>query len=76
MNHNEYGDVYGISATLIQGDPLDPDDCDVLCLIGLLKVDKPLPDGWSVLSGNMHHSQVGTVMLRYEFIERKGGEDV
>jgi hypothetical protein len=62
----ETGAIYGISATQISGDALDPQCGDVLALQGLLNRGEPVPKGWRVLSGNAHTSTVAAVILRYE----------
>lgn len=55
-----------ISNRLIKGDPFDPSSGDMILQEGTLDVGNPVPDGWRVLDGNMHSSQVVRVVLRYE----------
>ncbi len=52
---------------LLKGDPLDP-ACpgDLIAQIGSLDVGQPVPEGWRVLTGNAHTSQVARVVLRAE----------
>jgi hypothetical protein len=58
--------VTSIKNTLLTGDPLDPSDSDVIAQIGWLDVGKPVPDGWTVLSGNTRMSDVGRVTTRWD----------
>jgi len=51
---------------LIHGDPLHPQDGDVIVQIDTIRVGEPVPDGWRVLTGGMHFSQIARVALRYE----------
>jgi len=55
-----------ISNTQISGDPLDPSSGDTIAQMALLDVGDRVPDGWRVLSGNMHSSTIARVVLRYE----------
>lgn len=52
--------------TLVTGDPLSPDPHDIIAQFDHLPVGEPLPDGWRVLSGNVHHSAIGRLVYRFE----------
>mgnify|MGYP003152300667 FL=1 len=55
------------SNQLLRGDPLAPDAFDLIAQFAMLNVGDPVPpDGWRVLSGNMHHSEIVRVVLRHE----------
>ncbi len=51
---------------LVEGDPLHPDDTDVIVQFASLKVGKPVPSGWRVMTGNINFSLVSRVVYRYE----------
>lgn len=51
---------------LARGDALEPDDMDLIVQIMLLDVGKPVPRGWRVTSGNIHHSEIVRVIPRFE----------
>ncbi len=53
-------------STIVSGDVLNPDDYDIIAQQGRLPVGEPVPDGWRVLTGNMHTSLVVRIALRYE----------
>lgn len=55
-----------IHSRLVEGDPLIPASGDVIVQFATLAVGLPVPDGWRVLNGNMHNSQIARVVLRYE----------
>lgn len=58
--------LYDITNTLIQGDPLDPQIDDQIAQLAVLKVGDPLPEGWRVLTGNHLTSLISRVVLRCE----------
>tara|TARA_R110000824_G_scaffold66183_6_gene171869 strand:- start:706 stop:918 length:213 start_codon:yes stop_codon:yes gene_type:complete len=62
--------MFTINATirnqLLRGDPLAPDAFDLIAQFALLDVGDPVPDGWRVLDGNMHHSEIVRLVLRHE----------
>lgn len=51
---------------LLEGDPLDPSGCDLIVQLARLPVGQPVPEGWRVLTGNEHTSQIARVAMRYE----------
>ena len=55
-----------INNQLLRGDPLAPSDYDLIAQFALLNVGDPVPDGWRVLDGNMHHSEIVRLVLRHE----------
>ena len=57
---------------LIQGDPMAPTSTDLIAQTRQLKVGKPVPDGWRVLSGNQWDSTIGRIAFRYEIEEEMG----
>lgn len=66
------GDVRLDKATLIDGDPLNPSDYDLLAVQGRLRVGYPVPDGWTVLTGNMNDSLVAAVVYRGVLVDATG----
>jgi hypothetical protein len=58
-----------IRNALIDGDPMEPSDFDLITQQGMLNVNEPVPEGWRVLTGNIHHSVVARVVYRYEIEE-------
>jgi hypothetical protein len=58
--------VASITNRLLDGDPFEPASTDVIVQRGYLRVGKPVPDGWRVLTGNMHESTVYRVAYRHE----------
>lgn len=60
-----------IRRKLVDGDPMDPCSGDIIVELATLAVGHPVPEGWRVLSGNIHNSQIARVVLRYE-IEPEG----
>lgn len=54
---------------LVEGDPMDPSGGDVIVQFATLAVGRPVPDGWRVLDGNVHTSQIARVVKRYEIGE-------
>ena len=61
--------VFGIQNKLIEGDALEPCSTDLIVQTGQLEVGKRVPEGWRVLTGNNHTSQVARVVYRYEVEE-------
>ena len=57
--------------TLIQGDPLKPDDLDLIAQTATIRVEEPVPDGWQVLTGNIFNSRIARVAFRYEIKNKK-----
>lgn len=57
---------YGFNNTLIEGDPLEPTDTDLILQRAMIEINTIVPDGWRVLTGNSIHSQVARVAYRYE----------
>jgi hypothetical protein len=53
---------------LINGDPMDPNDFDLIAQEGFLDVNLPIPgkDGWRVMTRSVHHNSVARVAYRYE----------
>ncbi len=66
-------DVSLINNVLLAGDPLFPEDTDLIVQRGYLKVGDPVPDGWRVLTGNPRESLVARVVHRYEVEEPSDG---
>lgn len=64
--------VASITNRLLDGDPLAPESTDIIVQRGYLRVGKPVPDGWRVLTGNNHESTVYRVAFRYEIEEESG----
>jgi hypothetical protein len=58
--------VHSITNKLVDGDPLDPSDFDIIMQEGRLDVGVPVPDGWKVITGNQLNSQVIRLMTRWE----------
>ena len=59
-------DIDSIKSTLYRGDPFDPQISDLIVQEGRLPVGKSVPDGWTVLDGNMHDSLVVRIVMRYK----------
>lgn len=55
-----------INNQLLRGDPLAPSDYDLIAQFAFLNLGDPVPDGWRVLDGNMHHSEIVRVVFRHE----------
>jgi len=51
---------------LIEGDPLAPNDSDIIVQEAHLNVDEPVPEGWRVMTGNNRSSLIMRVVYRYE----------
>ena len=52
---------------LIEGDPLNPDACDLIVQQQRWPVGKPLPTGnWRVLTGNPETSLIARIAYRFE----------
>jgi len=51
---------------LIDGDPLDPSDNDIIVQSRSLDVGKPVPEGWRVMSGNSDWSTIMRIVYRFE----------
>lgn len=51
---------------LARGNPLEPSDYDLIVQTDTLAVGKPVPEGWTVTTGNMHNSEIVRVAMRYE----------
>jgi len=61
--------IFGIRSTVIDGDALAPADTDLIAQVAQLAVGEPVPEGWRVLTGNAHTSQVARVCYRFELGE-------
>jgi len=59
--------------TLIEGDPFDPSDTDIIMQVDTLDVGKPVPDGWRVMTGNNMFSEIRRVAYRYEIEDESNG---
>lgn len=57
---------------LINGDPLDPSDFDMIAQEGFQAVGLPIQveSGWRCMDGSQHHNSIARVAFRYE-IERE-----
>jgi hypothetical protein len=55
---------------LLEGDPLNPCDTDLIVQDAQLDIHNPVPEGWRVLTGNLKSSLIMRVAYRYE-IERE-----
>lgn len=51
---------------LIEGDPLDPSDADIIVQTDFLEIGKPVPEGWRVMSGGQLGSAIMRIVYRYE----------
>lgn len=49
---------------LIRGNPLEPDQFDIIAQVGTLNVGEPLPEGWIVTTGNNRVSEVWRIAYR------------
>jgi hypothetical protein len=63
--------ISSITSSLSEGDALNPTSTDVIVQKGYLRVGKPVPTGWRVLTGNQYDSAVYRVAYRYEIEEEK-----
>jgi len=61
--------IWGITATLLEGDPFEPSDWDVIVQVGRIYVGEKIPFGWNVLGDNARFSSIGRVAPRYEIEE-------
>lgn len=61
--------VSSITNGLLEGDALAPASTDIIVQRGYLRVGKPVPEGWRVLTGNQYESTVYRVAYRYEIEE-------
>tara|TARA_R110000787_G_scaffold240348_1_gene346629 strand:- start:311 stop:811 length:501 start_codon:yes stop_codon:yes gene_type:complete len=52
--------------TLFSGDPMNPEDADMIVQSDHLQTGKPVPDGWRVMSGSAEWSLIMRVAYRYE----------
>lgn len=57
---------------LVEGDPMKPDDLDLIAQCAMLPIGNPVPEGWRVLSGGPRHSSIAWVGYRYEIEAREG----
>ena len=57
------------SAQLIEGDPFRPASTDLILVHATLDVGHPLPDGWTVHTGNPTSSYLTRVAYRYQWID-------
>jgi hypothetical protein len=57
--------------TLLSGDPMDPQTSDVIAICKTLAVGEPVPDGFRVISGNTHISEIWGIATRFDIEERK-----
>lgn len=55
--------------TLIRGNAMQPEADDLIMVRDLLPVGKPVPEGFKVLSGNNHNSEIVGLFMRYELKE-------
>ena len=51
---------------LIKGNAMNPQDDDIIAQIATLDVGKPLPQGWTVMTGNSGWSIIGRVAMRMQ----------
>lgn len=51
---------------LIEGNPLQPADTDIIVQRDRLDVGKPVPSGWRVMTGNHETSLIMRIAYRYE----------
>jgi hypothetical protein len=58
--------ITNISSKLVEGDPLDPCETDLIVQQGYLAVGTKVPGIWRVLTGNDTESLVIRVLYRYE----------
>lgn len=58
--------VQVLDSALVRGEPLRPDQGDILAVLGRLDVGEPVPDGWRVLTGNAYTSLVAATFFRHE----------
>lgn len=65
--------IYAISNQLIEGDPMEPSSTDIILQDGRLAFGCAVPEGWKVMTGNMHSSKVMRIAYRYE-IEDEAAE--
>lgn len=61
-------DIFSIKNTLFEGDPMEPLGTDLIVQEGRLPVGKPVPRGWTVLTGNMHNSRVVRIVYRDDIL--------
>lgn len=54
---------------LIEGDPMDPQSTDLILQEGRLPVGEPIPEGWTVTTGNNFDSQAFRIVYRYQIEE-------
>ena len=54
---------------LLQGDPMEPTSTDLIAQSDTLKVGEPVPDGWTVTTGNMHFREIWRIAYRYQIEE-------
>jgi len=52
--------------TLIKGDPMKPDDLDLIAQQKWLPTEDAVPDGWRILTGNNHRSLIARLAYRFE----------
>jgi hypothetical protein len=58
-----------MSSKLYSGDAMDPGSTDIIIQEGLLDVGQPVPEGWTVMTGNNTHSVVMRIAYRYQIEE-------
>ncbi len=68
--------VQGPLADIICGNPLDPDDNDIVTIRGRVAVGERVPNGFRVLTGNMHESLVVGTFYRFEIDEMVDGNEL
>ena len=57
---------------LLRGDPMDPQDTDLIAQFKTLPVGEPVPSlHWTVLDGNMHNSEIARFVFRYQLTEEE-----
>ena len=63
--------VNHIKFTMYDGDTMDPSSTDLIIMEGRVEVGQPIPEGWTVHTGNQFDSQVTRIAYRYQ-IEEEG----
>jgi hypothetical protein len=63
-----------MKSTLHSGNPLHPHGSDIIIQSTTLKVGKPVPEGWRVMTGNNNYSEIMRIVYRMELeIEAEAG---
>lgn len=65
----QHPDPNFITSVMIQGDAIKTNSTDLIAQLATINVGEPIPEGWSVTTGNMHYSEIVRIVYRYQIEE-------